>query len=100
VLELARLFTRLGFTAFGGPAAHIALIRDEVVTRRRWIGDREFLDLVGASNMIPGPTSTEPIAPSVGNGGWPGLLVAGACVLPRPDRAQLAGPTSTRDHAG
>jgi chromate transporter len=82
VLELARLFTRLGFTAFGGPAAHIALIRDEVVTRRRWIGDREFLDLVGASNMIPGPTSTE-LTIHVGRerAGWPGLLVAGACFI-------------------
>jgi chromate transporter len=82
VLELARLFTRLGFTAFGGPAAHVALIRDEVVTRREWIGDREFLDLVGASNMIPGPTSTE-LTIHVGRerAGWPGLLVAGACFI-------------------
>jgi chromate transporter len=82
VLELARLFTRLGFTAFGGPAAHVALIRDEVVTRREWIGDWEFLDLVGASNMIPGPTSTE-LTIHVGRerAGWPGLLVAGACFI-------------------
>jgi chromate transporter len=82
VLELARLFTRLGFTAFGGPAAHVALIRDEVVTRREWIGDQEFLDLVGASNMIPGPTSTE-LTIHVGRerAGWPGLLVAGTCFI-------------------
>jgi chromate transporter len=82
LLEVARLFTRLGFTAFGGPAAHVALIRDEVVTRREWLGEQEFLDLVGASNMIPGPTSTE-LTIHVGRerAGWPGLLVAGACFI-------------------
>jgi chromate transporter len=82
LLEVARLFTRLGFTAFGGPAAHIAMIRDEVVTRRAWVGEQEFLDLVGASNMIPGPTSTE-LTIHVGRerAGWPGLLVAGTCFI-------------------
>ncbi len=80
--ELARLFTRLGFTAFGGPAAHVAMMHDEVVTRRAWLEDREFLDLLGATNLIPGPNSTE-LAIHVGRrrGGWPGLLVAGACFI-------------------
>jgi chromate transporter len=82
IRELALLFTRLGFTAFGGPAAHIAMIRDEVVDRRRWVREQEFLDLVGAANLIPGPTSTE-LAIHVGRtrAGWPGLLVAGACFI-------------------
>lgn len=80
--EVARLFSRLGFTAFGGPAAHIAYMQDEVVVRRRWVGEQEFLDLVGASNLIPGPTSTE-LAIHLGRrrAGWPGLLVAGACFI-------------------
>ena len=56
--ELAALFLRLGTTAFGGPAAHIAMMRDEVVLRRRWMSDAEFLDLLGATNLIPGPNST------------------------------------------
>jgi chromate transporter len=57
--ELTRLFLRLGFTALGGPAAHIAMMKDEVVTRRRWMTEAEFLDLLGATNLIPGPNSTE-----------------------------------------
>ncbi len=59
VSEVARLFLRLGLTAFGGPAAHIAMFRDEVVTRRNWVTDEEFLDLMAATNLIPGPNSTE-----------------------------------------
>src|SRR5829696_8333017 len=59
LLEVAGLFLRLGFTAFGGPAAHVALMEDEVVTRRKWISRAEFLDLLGATNLIPGPNSTE-----------------------------------------
>jgi chromate transporter len=80
--ELFLLFTRLGFTAFGGPAAHTAMMHDEVVTRRRWLGEQEFLDLVGATNLIPGPNSTE-LAIHVGRrrAGWTGLLVAGACFI-------------------
>jgi chromate transporter len=75
---LALLFVRLGFTAVGGPAAHIALMRRELVDQRRWLTEREFLDLVGASNAIPGPTSTE-VAMYAGrrHGGIPGLIVAG-----------------------
>jgi chromate transporter len=80
--ELARLFTRLGATAFGGPAAHIALMRLELVQRRGWLSDQEFVDLVGAANMIPGPNSTE-VAIHVGyaRAGWRGLLTAGVCFI-------------------
>src|SRR6266581_1039008 len=78
--EVARLFLRLGFTAFGGPAAHIALMEDEVVNRRRWIDRQQFLDLVAAVNFIPGPNSTE-LAIHLGmlRAGWKGLIVAGVC---------------------
>lgn len=80
--ELALLFLKLGTIAFGGPAAHIAMMRDEVVTRRRWVTDREFLDLVAATNLIPGPNSTE-LAIHIGHrrAGWPGLMVAGAAFI-------------------
>ena len=80
--ELAVLFLRLGITAFGGPAAHIGMMRDEVVERRRWLGDAEFLDLLAATNLIPGPNSTE-MAIHVGykRGGLPGLLLAGSCFI-------------------
>ena len=57
--EVAGLFLKLGMTAFGGPAAHIAMMHDELVKRRNWLSDQEFLDLVGATNLIPGPNSTE-----------------------------------------
>ena len=82
VRELALLFLRLGLTAFGGPAAHVALMRQEVVEHRKWLSDEEFLDLLGATNFIPGPNSTE-MAIHVGHrrGGFPGLLVAGACFI-------------------
>ena len=80
--EIARLFLKLGLTAFGGPAAHIAMMRDEVVTRRKWIDDQHFLDLLGATNLIPGPNSTE-MAIHIGfvRGGWRGLVVGGACFI-------------------
>jgi len=80
--ELVRLFGRLGFTAFGGPAAHIAMMEDEVVRRRRWMTRERFLDLLGATNLIPGPSSTE-LAIHVGHDrrGWAGLVVAGACFI-------------------
>lgn len=80
--ELAWLFARLGFTAFGGPAAHIAMMEDEVVRRRGWMTRERLLDLIGAANLIPGPTSTE-LAIHIGHdrAGWPGLIVAGACFI-------------------
>ena len=80
--ELAALFLRLGITAFGGPAAHIAMMRAEVVERLKWLSDREFLDLLAATNLIPGPNSTE-MAIHLGyrRAGLPGLLVAGACFI-------------------
>lgn len=80
--ELAFLFLRLGATAFGGPAAHIAIMEDEVVNRRKWLTRDEFLDLLGATNLIPGPNSTE-MAIHIGHrrAGWRGLLVAGLCFI-------------------
>src|SRR5918992_4417030 len=76
--ELAAYFLRLGITAFGGPAAHIALMEAECVGRRQWISRERFLDVLGAANLIPGPTSTE-LAMHIGyaRGGWRGLVVAG-----------------------
>jgi chromate transporter len=76
------LFLRLGATAFGGPAAHIAMMEDEVVVRRKWLSREKFLDLIGATNLIPGPNSTE-MAIHVGylRAGFAGLLVAGACFI-------------------
>ncbi len=80
--EIARLFLKLGTIAFGGPAAHIAMMEDEVVRRRGWLSREEFLDYLGATNLIPGPNSTE-MAIHVGHAraGWPGLLVAGSCFI-------------------
>jgi chromate transporter len=80
--EVARLFLRLGLTAFGGPAAHIAMMRDEVVRRRGWVTDQHFLDLLGATNLIPGPNSTE-MAIHLGyvRAGWRGLLAAGVLFI-------------------
>ncbi len=82
LIELARLFLKLGTVAFGGPAAHIAMMEDEVVRRRRWLTQEEFLDYLGSTNLIPGPNSTE-LALHIGHAraGWPGLLVAGACFI-------------------
>jgi chromate transporter len=80
--EVARLALRLGFTAFGGPAAHIAMLRDEVVERRRWLSDAHFLDLLGATNLIPGPNSTEMfIHIGYQRAGWRGLIVGGLCFI-------------------
>ncbi len=80
--EVTTLFLRLGFTAFGGPAAHISMMHDEVVSRRQWMTDQHFLDLVGATNLIPGPNSTE-MAIHIGyeRAGWRGLLAAGICFI-------------------
>ncbi len=80
--ELALFFLRLGVTAFGGPAAHIAMMEDELVRRRRWLSREKFLDLLGASSLIPGPSSSE-LAIHLGylRAGWRGLLVGGACFI-------------------
>jgi chromate transporter len=80
--EVAALFLKLGITAFGGPAAHIAMMHEETVKRHQWLSDQEFLDLVGATNLIPGPNSTE-MAVHIGflRAGWRGLIVGGACFI-------------------
>lgn len=82
VAEVAAAFIRLGFTAFGGPAVHVALMEDEFVTRRRWLDRRHFMDMVAAINFIPGPNSTE-LAIHLGliRAGWPGLVTAGVCFI-------------------
>jgi chromate transporter len=82
--EVALVFLRLGLTAFGGPAAHVALMEEELVRRRRWVTHERFLDLLGAANLIPGPSSSE-LAVHLGfeRAGWAGLAMAGTCfVLP------------------
>src|SRR6202790_4483516 len=80
--ELALFFLRLGTTAFGGPAAHIAMMEDELVRRRKWLSREKFFDLLGASNLIPGPSSSE-LAIHIGylRAGWMGLVIGGACSL-------------------
>jgi len=80
--EVIGLFLKLGFTAFGGPAAHIGIMHDEVVRRRKWLSEEQFLDLIGATNLIPGPNSTEMVI-HIGylRAGWPGLIAAGACFI-------------------
>ncbi|MEY8760550.1 chromate efflux transporter [Chryseobacterium tongliaoense] len=80
--ELAAVFLKLGFTAFGGPAAHIAMMQQEVVTKRQWMSEEHFLDLIGATNLIPGPNSTE-MAIHIGQdrAGWKGLIIAGLCFI-------------------
>lgn len=82
LLEIAGVFTRLGFTAFGGPMAHLALMEDEIVAKRKWCDRQQFLDTVAAVNFIPGPNSTE-LAIHMGflRGGFPGLVIAGACFI-------------------
>lgn len=82
LIEVARLFFKLGSIAFGGPAAHIAMMEDEVVKKRKWMTHEHFLDLVGATNLIPGPNSTE-MTMHCGHerAGWKGLIVAGVCFI-------------------
>lgn len=82
LIEVAGYFLKLGFTAFGGPAAHIAMMHDESVKRRSWLSDERFLDLLGAINLIPGPNSTE-MAIYLGylRAGWPGLILGGVCFI-------------------
>lgn len=80
--DIARLFLKLGIIGFGGPAAHIAMMQKEVVEKRKWLTEQYFLDLIGATNLIPGPNSTE-MAIHIGHekGGWRGLLIAGLCFI-------------------
>jgi chromate transporter len=80
--ELALFFLRLGVTAFGGPAAHIAIMEDELVRRRKWLSREKFLDLLGASSLIPGPSSSE-LAIHIGylRAGWAGLVIGGMCFI-------------------
>lgn len=80
--EVIRVFLRLGFTAFGGPAAHIAMMRDEMVERRQWVSPERFVDLLGVANLIPGPSSTE-LAIYLGyvRAGLPGLFLGGICFI-------------------
>ena len=89
--ELFRFFSRLGITAFGGPAAHIALMEHEAVEQRRWLSGEQFLDLVGACNLLPGPSSTQ-VAMALGytRAGWLGLCVAGSCFIVPASLATLA----------
>jgi chromate transporter len=89
--EILRFFLRLGLTAFGGPAAHIGLMQREAVERRGWMTRAQFLDLVGACNLLPGPSSTQ-VAMALGysRGGWMGLIVAGLCFILPASLATLA----------
>ncbi len=82
LVELARLFLRLGTLGFGGPAVHLTLIEEETVQRRQWLSREAFVDLVGLTNLIPGPNSTE-MAMAIGyrRAGWFGLVVAGTCFI-------------------
>ena len=82
LVSLAAVFLRIGLTAFGGPAGHIAIMRDEFVRRRGWLDDAAFVDLIGAANLIPGPTSSE-LAMHIGHrrAGRAGLVVAGLAFL-------------------
>ena len=82
LIDLAKLFLKLGTISFGGPAAHIAMMEDEVVQKRKWMTENHFLDLIGATNLIPGPNSTE-MTMHIGyeRAGWKGLIVAGLSFL-------------------
>jgi chromate transporter len=96
--EISAVFARLGLTSFGGPIAHVALMRQELVARRGWLTDAEFLDLHAATQLIPGPNSTE-LAIHIGyrQGGWRGLVAAGVCfILPAAIIVALLGAVYTR----
>lgn len=82
LVDMARVFTRLGFTAFGGPAAHIAIMQREFVERRKWLSQQRYLDLIGLSSLLPGPSSTE-VALGIGyeRARWSGLLLAALCFI-------------------
>lgn len=80
--DIAKLFLKLGVIGFGGPAAHIAMMKEEVVEKKKWMDEQHFLDLIGATNLIPGPNSTE-MAIHIGHekAGWKGLIIAGLCFI-------------------
>jgi chromate transporter len=82
LIEVAKVFLKLGCIGFGGPAVHIAMMEDEIVKKRKWITAEHFLDLVGATNLIPGPNSTE-MTMHCGHerAGWKGLIIAGICFI-------------------
>lgn len=82
LIEIAQVFFKLGSIAFGGPAAHIAMMQNELVSKRKWMTEDHFLDLIGATNIIPGPNSTE-MTMHCGHerAGWQGLFVAGFCFI-------------------
>jgi chromate transporter len=82
IREIAKVFLKLGTVSFGGPAAHIAMMQNEIVQKRKWLNEQHFLDLIGATNLIPGPNSTE-MAIHIGRerAGWKGLIVAGICFI-------------------
>jgi chromate transporter len=98
--ELANFFLRLGITAFGGPAAHTGMMEGELVRRRQWLSREKFLDLLGASNLMPGPSSSE-LAIHIGYllAGWAGLLVAGTCFI-LPAAMMVAAPAWAYVHFG
>lgn len=80
--DIAKLFLKLGVIGFGGPAAHITMMKEEVVEKKKWMDEQHFLDLIGATNLIPGPNSTE-MAIHIGHekAGWKGLIIAGLCFI-------------------
>ncbi|HXB98186.1 MAG TPA: chromate transporter, partial [bacterium] len=80
--QLAALYLRLGFTAFGGPAAHVAMLEEAAVQRLGWLSRAEFLDLLGVCNLLPGPSSTQlAMAVALRRAGWRGLLLGGLCFI-------------------
>ena len=82
LIEIAKVFSKLGSISFGGPAAHIAMMEDEIVSKRKWISQQHFLDLIGATNLIPGPNSTEmTMHCGYERAGWKGLFIAGICFI-------------------
>ena len=95
LIELAIVFFRLGTIAFGGPAAHIAMMDDEIVKQRQWMSRDHLLDLIGVTSLLPGPNSTE-LAIHIGydRAGWSGLFVAGSCfILPAMASVWLLAPS-------
>ena len=98
--DVARSFLRIGATAFGGPAAHIAIMRSELVVRRGWVSEQELLDLIGGASLLPGPTSTEvALMLALRRKGWAGLLVGGLCFI-APSMLLVLGLSWTYVHYG